>query len=47
MKANQKHEGILREMNETTFKTMFWINQAKIYTKSEDLSVVNYIGLHF
>ena len=34
-------------MNETTFKTMFWINQAKIYTKSEDLSVVNYIGLHF
>ena len=25
---------------------MFWINETKIYIKSEDLGVVNYIGLH-
>ena len=31
-------------MNETP-KKIFWINETKIYTKS-DLGVVNYIGLH-
>ena len=25
---------------------MFWINETKIYTKSEDLGVANYMGLH-
>ena len=25
---------------------IFWINETKIYTKSEDLDVVNYTGLH-
>ena len=34
------------EMNKTPFKTIFWINETKIYTKSEGLGVVNYIGLH-
>ena len=33
-------------MNETPFKIMFWLNATKIYTKSEDLGIVNYIGLH-
>ena len=34
-------------MNETPFKTIFLINETKIYTKSEGLGVVNYIGLHY
>ena len=28
------------------FKITFWINETKIYTKSEDLVVVNNIGLN-
>ena len=32
-------------MNETP-KITFWINKAKVYTKSEDVGVANYIGLH-
>ena len=36
-------------MNETPFKIVFWINENKIYTKSESMhiGVVNDIGLHF
>ena len=33
-------------MNETPFKIILRINETKIYTKSEGLGVVNYIGLH-
>ena len=33
-------------MNETPFEIIFFINETKIYTKSENLGVVNYIGLH-
>ena len=33
-------------MNETPFKIVFCINENKIYTKSENLGVVNDIGLH-
>ena len=33
-------------MNETTFKIIFWINETELYTKSEGLGVVSYIGLH-
>ena len=33
-------------MNETPFKIIFWSNETKIYTNSEDLGVVNYIFLH-
>ena len=33
-------------MDETPVKIIFWINETKIYTKSEGLGVVNYIGLH-
>ena len=33
-------------MNETPLKIFFWINETKIYTKSEDQGVVNYIGFH-
>ena len=37
---------LLPEMNEAPFKIIFWINEAKIYPKSEDLGFVIYIGLH-
>ena len=33
-------------MDETHFKIIFLINETKISTKSEGLSVVNYVGLH-
>ena len=33
-------------MNETPLKKFFFINETKIYTKYEDLGVVNYIGVH-
>ena len=33
-------------MNETPSKIIFLINEIKIYTKSEGLGVVNYVGLH-
>ena len=33
-------------MNEAPFKIFFWINKTKIDTKSEDLVVVSYKGLH-
>ena len=33
-------------MDEKPSKTLFWINEVKIYSKSEDLGIVNYIGLH-
>ena len=33
-------------MNKTPFKINFWVKETKIYTKSEGLVVVNYIGLH-
>ena len=46
MKANQSSMRAFFEMNKTPFKTIFWINETKIYTKSEGLGVVNYIGLH-
>ena len=31
-------------MNEVII--IFWIDETKIYTISEDLGIVNYIGLH-
>ena len=33
-------------MDETHFKIIFLINETKISTESEGLSVVNYVGLH-
>ena len=33
-------------MNETPLKTIYWVNETKIYTKPEDIGVVNNIGWH-
>ena len=35
MKANQSSMKALPEMNETSFKTSFWIIATKIYAESE------------
>ena len=46
MKGIKASWEVLPGMNQKPFKIIFWINETKIYTKSEGLAAVNYIALH-
>ena len=46
MKANQISICAFTWDEWDTFKKFFWIKESKIYTKSENLGAINYIGLH-
>ena len=46
MKANQISISAFTWDEWNTFKKFFWIKETKIYTKYENLGVINYTGLH-